>query len=99
MNIRANWRDYVFNGNAASFTLDGNSVSIGSFIPSTLKVDVSANYRISENTSIYVSARNILEEGNDRQRYDALGVYPEYAQWDDYRDTGVQITVGVTGKF
>ncbi len=100
LTIRANWRDYVFNGDKVAFThTDGTTVGIGEFVPATLKVDVSASYRITENTSVYVSARNVLEEGNDKQRYDALGIYPAYARWDDYRDTGVQITFGVNGRF
>ena len=100
VNVRANWRDYVFNGDKATFTQpDGTRVGIGEFIPSTLKVDVSANYQLTPRTSLYLSARNILEEGNDKQRYDALGIYPAYARWDDYRDTGVQITFGVSGRF
>ncbi len=105
LQIRANWRDYVFNGDKASFRLDldgdgtTDTISIGEFVPAALKVDVSASYRVTENTSVYLSARNVLEEGNDKQRYDALGIYPAYAQWDDYRDTGVQITLGVNGRF
>jgi TonB-dependent receptor len=100
VNVRANWRDDVFQGDAASFRLpDGTNVGIGSFVPATLRVDVTASYNLTEKTSIYVSARNILEEGNDKQRYDALGLYPAYARWDDYRDTGVQITMGVSGRF
>ena len=103
--VRANWREDVFNRNVASFSFDtdgdgtNESVAIGEFTPSFLKVDVSANYKLTNNTSIYISARNILEEGNDKLRYDALGIYPDYARWDDYRDTGVQITMGVTGRF
>jgi iron complex outermembrane receptor protein len=98
--VRANWRDYVFNGDKASFTQpDGSLIAIGEFIPAALKVDVTASYNLTKNTSIYLSARNVLEEGNDKQRYDALGIYPAYARWDDYRDTGVQITIGVSGRF
>lgn len=100
VNIRANWRDYVFNGDKATFVMsDGTRVGIGEFVPAALKVDVSANYQLTPKTSLYISARNILEEGNNKQRYDALGVYPAYARWDDYRDTGVQITFGVSGRF
>lgn len=105
LSVRANWRDYVFNGDKATFSMpnpnggDPISVGIGEFIPATLKVDVSASYQITKNTSIYMSARNILEEGNDKQRKDALGIYPAYARWDDYRDIGVQITFGVSGSF
>ena len=100
MNIRANWRDYLFNGDRVNFTgPDSTTVSIGEFVPSTLKVDLTANYRITQNTSVYISARNIFEKGNNKQRYDALGIYPAYARWDDYRETGVQITMGINGKF
>lgn len=100
LSVRAAWRDYVFNGDKFTFTdTNGDSISVGEFIPASLKVDVSASYRLTEKTSVYISARNVLEEGNDKQRYDALGIYPNYARWDDYRDTGVQITIGVNGKF
>ena len=100
LNVRGAWRDYVFNGDKATFTMaDGTRVGIGEFVPSALKIDVIANYQLTKRTSIYVSARNILEEGNDKQRYDALGLYPAYARWDDYRETGVQFTMGVKGTF
>jgi len=100
LNVRGAWRDYVFNGDKASFTLtDGTKVSIGEFVPSALKVDVIANYQLTKRTNLYVSARNILEAGNDKQRYDALGLYPAYARWDDYRQTGVQFTCGIKGTF
>lgn len=100
LNIKGTWRDYVFNGDKATFRLpDDTTVGIGEFVPSALRVDVSANYQLTNRTSLYVSARNVLEEGNDKERYDALGIYPAYAHGDDYRDTGVQITFGVKGTF
>lgn len=100
LNVKGTWRDYVFNGDKATFRLpDDTTVGIGEFIPSALRVDVSANYQLTNRASIYISARNVLEEGNDKKRYDSLGIYPRYAHMDDYRDTGVQITVGVKGTF
>lgn len=101
LTVRGTWTEDVFQGNAATFTLpDGvTKVNLGSFAPSALKIDVTGSYQISSRYSAYFSARNILSEGLDKKRYDALGLYPAYAQWDDYRDTGVQVTVGFRGTF
>lgn len=100
LNVKGTWREDVFTGGAGNFTLtDGTVVQLGSYTPEALRIDVSASYQLTDRHSVYISARNVLSEGQDKQRYDALGLYPAYARWDDYRDTGVQITVGVNGRF
>ncbi len=100
LNIKGTWREDVLKQTVGTFTLsDGRSVQLGSYTPEAFRVDVSASYQLTNRHSIYVSARNIFSEGQDTKRYDQAGIYPNYAYWDDYRDTGVQITMGVSGKF
>ncbi len=99
LNIRATWRDMTFKQGVGNFTINGTSVQLGSYDPSTTKVDASLNWQFSKRYGFYVSGRNIFANGLRVDRQDLANIYPAYAQWDDLRDFGVQITFGIKGTF
>jgi hypothetical protein len=59
----------------------------------------SLNWQYSKRYGFYVSGRNIFASGLRVDRMDLANIYPAYAQWDDLREFGVQITFGVKGSF
>jgi TonB-dependent receptor len=99
VNLKGTWRDRTFKSAAGNFTINGATVQLGNFEPSTTKVDASLNWQFSKKYSFYVSGRNVLESGLRVDREDPLGIYPAYAHWSDQREFGVQVTMGIRGSF
>ncbi|HEX9786013.1 MAG TPA: TonB-dependent receptor plug domain-containing protein [Opitutaceae bacterium] len=102
-NIRVSWRDLTFTQGAGNFDHDNDSstpsIQLNVFDPSAAKIDASLDWQFSQKYSFYISGRNIFEAGTRRIRMDSLGVYPSYAQLDDDREFGVQVTFGIRGSF
>jgi TonB-dependent receptor len=60
-------------------------------------MDVNAEYAVSKRFSIFANARNILNEPQILQRYNANT--PEYAVNYQQEEFGIQIAVGIKGRF
>ncbi|MSU22195.1 MAG: TonB-dependent receptor [Opitutus sp.] len=99
VNLKASWRDRTYKGAVGNFTVNGATVQLGAYDPSSTKVDASLNWQFSKKYSFYVSGRNIFEAGLRVDREDLAGIYPAYAHWDDLREFGVQVTMGIRGSF
>lgn len=98
-NLKGTWRDLTFTGGNGNFTVNGTTVQLGTYDPSSTKVDASINWQFSQKYGFFVSGRNIFADGLRKDRMDLAGIYPAYAQWDDLREFGVQITFGIKGTF
>ncbi|BET67158.1 hypothetical protein ASA1KI_20760 [Opitutales bacterium ASA1] len=98
-NIKGTWRDLVYVRGQGTFSIDGQQVQLGEYIPSTLKVDAGIDWQFSEKYSFYVSGRDVFNSGSEVIRKDLAGYYPTYAHPDDYREFGVQVTFGIRGRF
>ncbi|MDI1247614.1 MAG: TonB-dependent receptor [Lacunisphaera sp.] len=59
--------------------------------------DVNAEYTLSKRVTIFANARNILNEPQILQRYNAAT--PEYAVNYQQEEFGIQIAVGIKGRF
>ena len=98
-NLKGTYRDLVYTGGVGNFTINGVTVQLGQYTPSQIKWDMNVNYQLSKRYSVYASARDVFAVGSRSKRFDMAGIYPAYAQWDDLREFGSQITVGIKGQF
>jgi len=69
------------------------------FEPSQVNVDLTANYTLSKNYSLFLSGRDIFKGYRAQINKDDLGILPAYAQYFDRREFGVVWTFGVNGKW
>jgi len=99
LNVKATWRDLTFTQSAGNFTYNGTVYQLGTYDPSVTKVDVNFNWQFSRRYGFFASARDVLNQGNRKERFDLGGIYPAYAHWDDIREFGVQVTLGIKGTF
>lgn len=100
-NIKATWRDLTYTQGAGTFTIPGQTlpVQLGSYTPSQTKVDASLNWQITKRYAAFITGRDIFATGSRTERFDLVGLYPAYAHWDDIREFGTQVTVGVKANF
>ncbi|MGH7956435.1 MAG: TonB-dependent receptor domain-containing protein, partial [Opitutaceae bacterium] len=68
-----------------------------SYQAARLLLDVSAEYRIRKGLALYATARNLTNEVQNQQRYNADTPY--YARNFNVIDTGAFFTLGVKGEF
>ncbi|MBL9206264.1 MAG: carboxypeptidase regulatory-like domain-containing protein [Opitutaceae bacterium] len=98
-NIKATWRDLTLTQSNGNVVYNGVTYQLGTFDPSVTKVDANFNWQFSKKYGFFVSGRDILNQGSRKERMDMGGIYPAYAQWDDIKEFGVQITFGIKGSF
>ena len=67
-----------------------------SYQASRLLLDVSAEYRLHKRIAIFATARNLTNEVQNEQRYNADTPY--YARNYGVTDTGAFFTLGVKGE-
>lgn len=100
MMVKAVWTDLKLQQNTTSIVYNGVTYPIGIYSPSMTKVDANANFQITKRVSVYASARDIFNTGDIRKRYEINSMlYPAYAQWDDFREYGVNVSMGVKVQF
>lgn len=100
MMVKATWTDLKLAQGTSSVSYNGVSYPMGIYSPSITKVDANANFQINKRVSIYASARDIFNSGDIRKRYEINSMlYPAYAQWDDIKEFGVNVSVGVKVQF
>jgi len=97
--LKATWSDIKFDGSTTNVTYNGATYQLGGYTPALTKVDASFNWQFSKKYGFFASGRDILNNGSRKERYDLTGLYPAYAQWDDLRHFGVQVTFGIKGSF
>ncbi|HEU5080765.1 MAG TPA: TonB-dependent receptor plug domain-containing protein [Opitutaceae bacterium] len=88
-------------GSSSTYTtLDGQTVILGQFTPSEIKLDLNIGYQIPHSRySLFLDARNVLNESRDTIKYDKTGVLPEYAKHIDRKMFGVTYYFGVKAIF
>lgn len=97
--IKATWTDIKLTS-STNITYNGVSYPVGTYAPSITKVDANANFQLTKRWSIYASARDIFNTGDVRKRYELnSGLYPAYAQWDDIKEFGVNVSFGIKAQF
>jgi outer membrane receptor protein involved in Fe transport len=96
--LKATWTDLKFES-SSNVVYNGVTYPLGTYTPSVTKLDASFNWQFSKNYGFFASGRDILNQGNRKERFDPAGLYPAYAQWDDLREFGVQVTFGIKGSF
>jgi iron complex outermembrane recepter protein len=69
------------------------------FEPEETRIDISANYRLSEKYSLFVSARDAFNGSRKQVNQDDLGLWPAYAEPFDYKEFGTSVYFGVNGRF
>jgi iron complex outermembrane receptor protein len=99
LNVKATWRDVTLTQGNGNFVINGTTVQLGTYDPSVTKVDASLDWQFAKNYGAFISGRNIFATGLRKERMDQAGIYPAYAQWDDLREFGVEVTFGIRGSF
>jgi iron complex outermembrane receptor protein len=99
LNIKATWRDLTLTQSNGNFTYNGVVYQLGTYDPSTTKVDASLNWQFSRKYAFFINGRDVLNQGNRKERFDLGGIYPAYAHWDDLKEFGIQVTTGIRGSF
>jgi TonB-dependent receptor len=75
----------------------GTTAGFSEYYKPRWNLDVNAEYTVSKRLSIFANARNILNEPQILQRYNAAT--PEYAVNYQQEEFGIQIAVGIKGRF
>jgi iron complex outermembrane receptor protein len=94
--LNVNWN---FRGKQRGSLVTGTGVPSGTYVyqAARLLVDVSAEYRFHKRVALYATARNLTNEVQNEQRYNADTPY--YARNYGVTDTGAFFTLGVKGEF
>ncbi len=69
------------------------------YVPSILKLDVSANYLLTKRFTLYVASSNILNSTTDQYTHDGSQIVPSYAYRTKLSKYGVIVTAGVSARF
>ncbi len=94
--VNVNWN---FRGKQRGSLITGANVPSGTYIyqAARLLLDVSAEYRLRKGVALYATVRNLTNEVQNEQRYNADTPY--YARNYGTTDTGAFFTLGVKGEF
>ncbi len=94
--VSLNWN---FRDRQRGSLLTGTNIPPGtySYVAPRLSNDVSAEVRLRRGVSLFFTGRNITNEVQKEQRYNAATPY--YARNYGYTDTGAFFTLGVKGEF
>ena len=72
---------------------------IRTFEPEETRVDISVNYQLTPKLSIFATGRDVFNNSRRLIRRDDLGWMPAYSGYGDYREFGVEVTLGMRGTF
>ncbi len=96
---RALYVEQRYLGGQSTYNYQGQPAIVSQYNPSEVKLDVNTSLKLSRRYSLFFDARNVLNRTRDTVKFDAAGVIPEYARHVDRKLFGVQLYLGVEGRF